>query len=85
MNDEPTVEDTVLDVLASVLDETAEDLRARPVLAAHDWTSISSLDALAQLESKFGVRLDLRAFHSARTVNDLVTLIEPASVRAQTV
>lgn len=85
MSDSASVEQTVLGILSGVLDETVEDLRARPVLASHEWDSISSLDALSQLESTLDVTLDLRAFHAARTVDDIVALVTPAPLRAEAV
>lgn len=72
-----SVADTVLGILSGALDVTADELRERPTLAAHEWDSISSLDALSQLESQLGVTLDLRAFHAARTVDDVVALVQP--------
>ena len=69
------VESAVLDILSEALDESVDDLRANRVLAAHEWDSITSLLSLAQLESQFGVTLDLRSYHAARTVDDLVNLI----------
>jgi len=85
MSDAASVAETVLDILSGVLDETPDDLRARPVLASYEWDSISSLDALSQLESKLDVTLDLRAFHAARTVDDIVALVKPAPVQAEVV
>ncbi|MFD1146676.1 acyl carrier protein [Saccharothrix hoggarensis] len=72
------VEETVLDILSGALDVSADDLRDRPVLAQHEWDSISSLDALSQLESRLDVTLDLRSFHAARTVADIVALVRPS-------
>jgi acyl carrier protein len=83
MSDSASVAETVLGILSGVLDETVDDLRARPVLATHEWDSISSLDALSQLESKLGVTLDLRAFHAARTVDDIIALVQPTAVQAE--
>jgi acyl carrier protein len=79
MSDRSAVEATVLDTLGEVLNESVRDLRAQPVLAAHDWDSIASLEALAQLESRLGVTLDLRAYHGARTVGDVVDLVAAAA------
>ena len=76
MSTEASIAETVLDLLSEVLDESVEDLRAEPVLAAHDWNSLASLEVLAQLESQLKVALDLRSFHAARTVDDLVWLAE---------
>ncbi|MFD7664666.1 acyl carrier protein [Streptomyces sp. NPDC059788] len=69
---------TVLDVVSDVLGRSPEALRDQPVLAAHDWDSIASLEALAQLESGFGIRLELREFHAARTVDDMTALVTAA-------
>lgn len=69
------VEATVLDILSEALDESVEDLRSRRVLAAYEWDSITTLMTLSQLESRFGVTLDLRSYHAARTVDDLVDLV----------
>ncbi|MGA5134111.1 acyl carrier protein [Streptomyces olivoreticuli] len=71
----------VLDVVSDVLGQHPETLRNQPVLAAHDWDSITSLEALAQLESGFGVRLELRDFHAAHTVDDMTALITAALSR----
>lgn len=75
MADAGSVEATVLDILGEALEEPVAGLRANRVLAAHEWDSITSLLTLAALESHFGVNLDLRAYHAARTVDDLVNLI----------
>lgn len=83
MTDTPTtdttVERSVLEILAGALDVSVDVLRDEPVLARHEWDSISSLDALAQLENRLDVTLDLRAFHAARTVEDVVALVRPTS------
>ena len=70
-----SVEVTVLGILGDVLNETSDGLHREPILAAHGWDSIASLEALAQLESQLGITLDLRTFHSARTVTDMVDLV----------
>ncbi|KUO18777.1 acyl carrier protein [Streptomyces dysideae] len=69
---------TVLTVIGDVLGCSPQDLREQPVLAAHDWDSITSLEALAQLESGFGVKLQLRDFHAARTADEMAALIAKA-------
>jgi acyl carrier protein len=74
MTDSDSVAATVLAVLSDVLSEPAHRLHVEPVLAAHGWDSMASLEALAQLESQLGVAFDLRSFHAARTVGDLVEL-----------
>jgi acyl carrier protein len=75
MNDTPTVEATVLQVLRDVLDEPVERLTAQPVLAVYGWDSVALLEALALIESALGVTLDLRSYQAARTVADLVELV----------
>jgi len=79
MSTSAATDTTVAEILAGVLEEPAEALQAQPVLAAHDWDSLTSLEALVQLESRFGVRLNLQAFHAARTVGDLVALVRTAT------
>ena len=69
------IDETVLNTLSDVLNETVGDLRAQPVLAAHEWDSLASLEVLSQLESRLGIALDLRAYHDARTVEDLIELV----------
>jgi|GEM_PF-1314678 len=81
-NDLAEVEATVLDILGETLEEPVDVLRSNRVLAAHEWDSITSLLTLAQLESHFGVTLDLRSYHAARTVDDLVSLVR-SQPRAQ--
>ncbi|TQF01426.1 acyl carrier protein [Kitasatospora acidiphila] len=65
----------VLEVLSEVLNQEPEALTAQPVLASYDWDSLAMLEALAQLESAFGVRLELRAFQAVRTVEDMAALV----------
>ncbi|GAA1987033.1 acyl carrier protein [Kitasatospora viridis] len=65
----------VLEVLSEVLNQQPEALAAQPVLASYDWDSLASLEALAQLESAFGVRLELRAFQAVRTVEEMTALL----------
>lgn len=78
MTTSPTLDTTVIEILADVLNEPGAALAAQPILAAHEWDSLASLEALAQLESRFGVTLDLRSFHGARTVDDMVDLVRSA-------
>jgi len=78
MYDTATIEQTVCETVAEVLGITAADLAAEPVLAAHEWDSFSSLHTLAELENELGIRFDLRTFHTARTVADLVALVTVA-------
>lgn len=72
------IEATVLEILGEVLGEAEGELRAQPVLATHEWDSLASLEALSQLESRLRVTLDLRAYHAARTIEDLVDLVATA-------
>lgn len=78
MSESASVERTVVNILSDVLHESVEDLRNHPVLAAYDWDSLSSLEALAQLESQLGVTLDLRSYQAARKIDDLVDLVQHA-------
>jgi len=78
MSEVTSVEGTVVNILSDVLHESVEDLRNHPVLAAYDWDSLSSLEALAQLESQLGITLDLRSYQAARTISDLVELVRHA-------
>jgi acyl carrier protein len=77
-NDAAAVDAAVLNTLSEVLNESVSDLRAQPVLATHEWDSLASLEVLSQLESRLGVALDLRAYHDARTVEDLIDLVATA-------
>ena len=79
MTDATSIEHTVVNILSDVLHESVEDLHNHPVLAAYDWDSLSSLEALAQLESQLGVTLDLRSYQAARRISDLVELVQQAS------
>lgn len=72
---EPSIDTVVLDTVSGVLAEPVADLLAEPVLAAHEWDSLNSLEVLSQLESRLGVTLDLRAYHDARTLDDLIGLV----------
>jgi acyl carrier protein len=78
------VDTVVLNTLSGVLNEPVEVLRARPVLAVHEWDSVASLEVLSQLENRLSVTLDLRAYHATRTVDDLIGLVTVA-VRAHAV
>ncbi len=75
MNDSDSAETRVLVILSDILQVPADELRAEPTLASHQWDSLTSLEALSQLERQFAVRLDLRDFNASRTVDDLVALI----------
>jgi acyl carrier protein len=76
-----TVEDTVLDVLSDVLHEPVDGLRQQPILAVYEWDSLSSLEALSQLESRLRISLDLRSYQAVRTVADLVELVSAMPAR----
>lgn len=81
MNEVEPVQDTVCSVLSDVLNESVTDLLAQPVLAAYEWDSLSSLEALSQLESRLAITLDLRSFQAVRTVEDLVSLVQRTPAR----
>lgn len=76
MNNGSQIQAIVLDVLSEVLREPADGLCGESVLAAHGWTSLASLEVLAQLEDQLGIELDLRAFTAVRTVDDLIELVQ---------
>jgi acyl carrier protein len=75
------VEDIVLDVLSDVLHESVDGLREQPILAVYEWDSLSSLEALSQLESRLQISLDLRSYQAVRTVADLVELVSRMPAR----
>lgn len=81
MTEAATVEDTVLDVLSDVLHEPVDGLRQQPILAVYEWDSLSSLEALSQLESRLQISLDLRSYQAVRTVADLVELASAMPAR----
>ncbi len=81
MNEVEPVPDTVCKILSDVLHESVADLLAQPVLAAYEWDSLSSLEALSQLESRLAITLDLRSFQAVRTVQDLVDLVQRTPAR----
>lgn len=73
-----SIKDTVLVVLSDVLAEPVTALLAEPLLGVHAWDSLASLEALVQLEQRFDVTLDLRSYHAAREIDDLVELVRAA-------
>lgn len=82
MTDVTSAEPRVLRILSGILEVPADELRARPTLAAHQWDSLNSLEVLCQLESQFAIRLDLRAFGASRTIGDLVALVSSTAAKA---
>jgi acyl carrier protein len=78
MKDDVPIEAIVVEALGDVLHEPEADLRARPILATHEWDSLAQLEVLAQVENRTGATLDLRAYHEVRTVADLVDLVTAA-------
>jgi acyl carrier protein len=83
MSNESKIGDVVLDALSDVLQEPAGGLAAEPALAAHAWTSLASLEVLAQLENELGIVLDLRAFNAVRTVDALIELVRATANAAE--
>jgi acyl carrier protein len=79
-----TLRGTVVRVLADVLEATPEQLLAKPTLAVHNWDSLASLEALAALEAELHITLDLRDYHRARDVDDLVELVATAAAQSAT-
>lgn len=83
MSEPASIEATVRRVVAAVVDESEDEVVAQPILAAHAWDSLSTLEALAQLENELDIILDLRSYHAARTLDELVALVT-AAVNAKT-
>ncbi|MBE1533914.1 acyl carrier protein [Actinomadura algeriensis] len=73
--DPASIEERVVEIVAEVLGLATAEVGPETVLAAHAWDSIASLEALAQLEARLRVTLDLRVFHGVRTVGDLVAAV----------
>ncbi|MEF9904744.1 acyl carrier protein [Streptomyces sp. P9-A2] len=76
MNDPVSIEETVTDIIADVLGADPADVPPDTALAALGWDSMNSMEALLRLEKRFAVGLDLRSFHDAHTVAEMVALIE---------
>lgn len=83
MNNDSRIAGVVLDILSDVLRKSVDEVQAEPALAAHAWTSLASLEVLAQLENELGVVLDLRAFNAVRTVSALIELVLAAVAAAE--
>ncbi|MDL4774175.1 MULTISPECIES: acyl carrier protein [Thermomonosporaceae] len=75
MDDKDVIEKTVTAIIEEVLGEPPGTVGKEEPLAARDWDSTASLEALAQLESRFGISLDLRRFHTARTIGQMADLV----------
>jgi len=70
-----SLEAVVIGILSDVLEEPAQSLRDQPRLAAYErWDSMRTLEVLGRLEEELSLRLDLRQFHKAHTVGDLIAL-----------
>jgi len=78
MSEHVSVEQTVVGIVVGVLDESEDQVRAQPILASYGWDSLTTLEALAQLESALHITLDLRTYHAARTLRDLVDVVNDA-------
>ncbi|MFB9906137.1 acyl carrier protein [Allokutzneria oryzae] len=76
MAETQSVTDGVLDILEDVLEIPRADLQAHPTLRDHEnWDSMGALEILSQVESRYGVQLDLREFNSAKTVDELAAAV----------
>jgi acyl carrier protein len=84
MSNPVSVEVTIVSILSEVLEQPEEDLREYPILAAYHWDSLRLLEALAHMESQLGITLDLRSYQAARTVDDLVELVQDAAAKTPT-
>ncbi|KAA2257091.1 acyl carrier protein [Solihabitans fulvus] len=68
----------VVAVVADVLDMSEDDLHPDTEFSSlEDWDSMAALELLMQLESQLKVKLDLREFHTVRTVGELAALAKP--------
>ncbi|MFE5816150.1 acyl carrier protein [Streptomyces sp. NPDC056479] len=76
MSDSVSIEESVREIIADVLGADPADIPADTALAALGWDSMNSMEALVRLEKQFAVDLDLRSFHAAYTVTDMVALVE---------
>jgi acyl carrier protein len=78
MTTQNPLKDAVRETIGDVLSLPLADLGDDTVLAAYGWDSLVSLEALAQFEAQFRISLDLRSFHGAHTVGQMVQLVEKA-------
>ena len=76
MSETGSIEESVREIIADVLGADPADIPADQALAAPGWDSMNSMEALVRLEKQFSVDLDLRSFHAAYTVTDMVALVE---------
>ncbi|MFE7446032.1 acyl carrier protein [Streptomyces chartreusis] len=76
MSETGSIEESVREIIADVLGTDPTDIPADQALAALGWDSMNSMEALVRLEKQFSVDLDLRSFHAAYTVTDMVALVE---------
>jgi acyl carrier protein len=81
MSEEVSTDVAVLEILSKIINVPADDLRDIPVLTAHKWDSLTSLETLTELENRFHLKFDLRSYHAARTVDDIVSLVTSAKER----
>jgi acyl carrier protein len=70
--------EAVLDILSEVLEVPAERIRAQPELREHGWSSLSSLEALTQLENYFQCKVDLRSFTTVTTYQGVLDALATA-------
>jgi len=76
--------DLVVGALAEVLEVSLDALTPDTALSdIETWDSMAALEVLVQIEDGIGSQLDLNAYHTARTVGELVELASTATVRAQ--
>jgi acyl carrier protein len=75
----------VVDLVAEVVELPADRISATSRFdALGDWGSYAALRLLAEVEVRFGVRLDLRHYLAIEVVGDLADAVTSATERTET-
>jgi acyl carrier protein len=78
-------EQTVIEVIAQLLDIDEEELTAdRPLARIAGWDSVNSLRVLVYLERELGTSLDYERFVAAQTVGDVAKIVADVQASAGT-
>jgi acyl carrier protein len=80
MSEPDSIEKSVTGIIADVLGVDPGDIAPDTALAGIGWDSMNSMESLVRLESTFGISLDLRSFNAARTVTEMMALVEKLRV-----